>query len=150
MSTTVTNSITEAHQAIEARIAANWGFTPVQYPNVTGLVDGAEGAMLKEPPTNNPWMKVDVLYGDSFLASIAGGESGLTRNTGVIQLKIYAPKGDGMVRINELKGWARRIFSRFVGNGLACRASSAGPDLTEAGWLVGVVRTPFEFYETES
>lgn len=150
MSTTIANSITEAHQAIEARIAANWGFTPVQYPNVTGLVDGAEGAMLAEPPTDSPWLKVDVIYGDSFLNINAGGECGMNRNTGVIQLKVYMPRGKGMAKINELKGWARKIFSGFVGNGLHCAATSAGPDLTEAGWLVGVVRTPFEFYESES
>jgi hypothetical protein len=148
--TTIANSVTEAHEAIEARIAANWGFTPVQYPNKLGLQDGAETELLSQPVAGSPWLRVDVIYGDSFIASIAGGESGMNRNTGVIQLKVYVPRGEGMAQLNELKGWARQIFSRFVGNGLACRASSSGPDVIEAGWMVGVVRTPFEFYETES
>lgn len=149
MAWTVATAITNAHQAIEQRIAAQWvdgsgtQRTPIQWPAVDGIDN--LGTIETQPPTDAPWLKVDILQGDSFPFTF--GTVALNTNVAVIQLSVYVPRNNGMATLNEYKGYARAIFTRYVGNGLRCEASSVGPDLEERGYLIGIVRTKVEYEE---
>ena len=140
-------------KVIETRVRDLWKendipLTPIQYPSVLGLVD-IDGQIINASPTQAPWLKLDIQWGSTEEATISDTCS-LNRSVGVILLSIYVPANRGSLELDRLKGLARGIFSRYVGNGLRCRASSPGPDLPNAGWIVGIISTAFEFYENAS
>lgn len=140
----------DAREVIEARLAALWVSgvtprTPIQYPAVLGLID-TDGGVIMSPPTNAAWLKLDIVWGSTEEATFSVDGS-LNRNLGVIQMSLYVPANAGVGALETLKGHARVIFSRFVGSGIRCRASSPGPNFTDAGWMVGIVTTAFECYE---
>lgn len=144
--TTIENTIL---RVIESRIDTEWraaGRSAVQYPMVMGL-KGTDGLITNAPPTNAIWLKADIVPGETTEATFSQ-DCSMNRNTGVIQLAVYVPANQGTVTLATYKGYARAIFSRYVGNGLRCRASNWGPNLTDAGWIVGIVTTAFEFYES--
>jgi len=116
----------------------------IQYPGVLGLVD-TNGAVISAPPTNTPWLKLDIVNGDTFPATF-GGPVGLNRVIVLIQLSVFVPRNQGQQQINTLIGFAKAIFSRYQLSGLRCLESSV-IDLDGGGWLAKAARTPCEFYE---
>lgn len=148
----VAESQSKAQQAVETRIAAAWVDgplyrTPIQWPAVLGLKDVDKTTTIPAPPTNAPWLKVDIINGDTEPATF-GGTKGLNVTTAIIQLTIYAPRQCGLKQLNELAGLAKAIFSRqLTGDGIRPLASGFKMLPDEKGWIVGMVRTPFEYYE---
>lgn len=148
----VTESLVKAQQAVQARIVAQWidgplYRTPIQFPAVLGLVDVDKVAMIAAPPTNAPWLKVDVITGDTEPFSRCG-DHGMNVTTVIVQLTIYAPRQKGLKQLLELGGLAKAIFSRkFNADGLQPGASSFRLLPDEKGWIVGMVRTPIDFFE---
>ena len=133
---------------VEQRLEVEWVFggelrTPIQFPNVLGLRD-VDGQTIEKPPPESPWMQVDIIWGASTEATF--GTIALNENAALIQLSLYVPRNQGNWLLNHLVGCAARIFDRFHGQGLRCRSSSLGPDLPAAGYLSGIVRTPFVFF----
>ena len=145
-------SVEQARQAIqsavEQRVEVEWVSggvprTPIQFSDVLGLRD-VNGQMIQKPPAEAPWLQVDLLWGASLEATF--GTCALNINVALIQLSVFVPRNRGKGELNQLLGLAAKLFDRFHGNNLRCRASSLGPDLPGAGYLVGIARTPFEFY----
>ena len=130
---------------IEARIESEWidgdsdPLTVIAWP----LVEF-------EPPTNAAWLKVDILFGDSFARTVSGNNEGVNSNVGVIQLSVFAPKGQGAGALNTLTGKARDIFSRHTGGGLICQASGTGFQGIDGAWAYRTIRTNFQAYELVS
>lgn len=146
--TTIENTIS---RVIEARVAAEWQDsgtprTPIQYSGVLGLVD-ATGQIIPAPPTDAAWLRIDIIWGDTEEWTLPTSTGFLNRSTGLIQLTVFAPANQGTVALETYKGYAKAIFSRHQGSGLRCRASRT-ENLTNEGWLMGVVTTPFEIYES--
>ena len=139
---------------IEQRVLTEWVVSiggsrrsAIQFPGVNELL-AVDGSMLTEPPVDTPWLKVEIQWFETEPLTFAGGASGaLNRNTGAIVLKVFTPNGLGTSQLEQLKGHARKIFSRFHGDGLRCLASSPGPNLTEKSWMFGTITTNFEAYE---
>ena len=144
------NSLSEAHLAIQGRLATHWGFTPIQYPGVQGLVDGAQIAMLPEPPTNNPWIRLDFVDGASTRASIGGNYMGCFRRAGIAQVAVFVPMQEGANRLNELKEYVLTIFEGEMFSGVSCQRATLGPDRVEGGWLNGVVTVDFEYTRSKT
>lgn len=140
-----------AHQAIEARLVAQWVDgslyrTAIQFPGVLGLVDTDKTTIIATPPTNTAWLKLDVIHGDTEAATY-GGTSGSNLTVAIIQLTLFVPRQRGMAQMNELAGLARVIFNRYHANGLRCNASSFQLLPDDKGWMAGMVRTVCEYFE---
>lgn len=148
----VSESQSKVQQAIEARIVAQWidgplYRTPIQWPAVMGLVGKDKTTILSAPPTNEAWLKVDVINGETAPFS-RSGDNGMNKTLVIVQLTIYAPRQKGLKQLNELAGAAKAIFSRkFNADGLQPGASSFRLLPDERGQLVGMVRTPVEYFE---
>jgi len=148
MALTVEQARQAIQSAIEQRVEAEWvsgGIprTAVQFPDVLGLRD-INGQTIEKPPPESPWLQVDLIWGSSLEATF--GISALNENAALIQLSVFVPRNRGKGPLNQLVGYAAKIFDRFHGNNLRCRSSSLGPDLPGAGYLVGIVRTAVAFY----
>lgn len=130
---------------IEARIETQWvdddddPLTVIAWP----LVEF-------EPPINAAWLKVDILFGDSFARTVSGNNTGVNNNVGVIQLQVFAPKGKAAGALNTLTGKARKIFSRHSGGGLICQASGIALQGVNGAWAFRTIRTNFSAYELVS
>lgn len=144
MNVTPANYYSTVRAAVESRVAAQWVDGGGQPPSVISWPD-----VPFTVPTNAAWLKVSILFGDSFPTTICGNGSGLNRNVGSIQLQVYVPKGRGTgAQLDTLAGTARGIFSRFSGSGLLCGATrDANDPVTSGAWLVKTVTTPFEVQE---
>jgi hypothetical protein len=157
MAETISTILDSIRSVVEQKVLTDWVVTPggarrspIQFPGVNELLK-EDGTMMAEAPVDTPWLKVEIQWNDTEEVTFAGGSSGaLNRNSGTILLKVFAPNGQGTSQLEQWKGYARTIFSRFVGSGLRCRASGPGPNLPERAWLVGVIATPFECYESLS
>jgi hypothetical protein len=148
----VTESVTNAHRAVEARIVADWTDsgalrTPIQFPAVLGLLDTDGTTMLSTPPTGAAWLKVDILHGETEAHSRCG-DHGMNRGLLIVQLMIFVPRQRGLKELNSLAGYAKEIFSRkFNADGLLADASSFRVLPDDRGYLVGMVRTPIIYFE---
>jgi len=151
MSDTVSTITETIRRVIEERLEAAWVNgaalrTPIQYPGVTRLKN-TDGTLIDDPPTDSPWIKLEIQWSATVEATISVNQY-LNRNTGVIQISVYAPDGSGTSQLETFKGLARAVFSRFDGDGgLRCRASQPGPNYKDDPWLVGIIKTEFECYE---
>lgn len=141
---TPTNYVESLRSVIEQRIVAQW-----KDGSGNPLTDIAWPFGDYAPTPGTPWLKVDILYGQS--TPMTMGESrGLNLNVGSIQLQVYAPKGKGAGDVlNSLTGSARAIFSRYFGSGLRCGASSLLPPQFNNAWAIATVTTPFEAFELQ-
>lgn len=104
--------------------------------------------MIDAPISGQPWMKVDVINGDTDSFSRCG-DHGMNKVLVIVQLSIYSPRQKGMGALLQLAGYAKAIFSRkFNADGLQPGASSFR-ESSEAGsgWLRGIIQTPVEFFE---
>lgn len=141
---TPANYYSTVRAAVEQRVEAQWvdgnaaALTVISWPDVQFT-----------PPSNAAWLKVSILFGDSFPTTICGNGSGLNKNVGSIQLQVYVPKGRGTgAQLDTLAGTMRGIFSRFSGSGLLCGASrDANDPVTPGAWLTKTITTPFEVQE---
>jgi hypothetical protein len=136
---------------IEQRFIAQWTVSSayrcaVQFPSVLGLIDTDKTTILSEPPTDDDWLKLDIVDGDTEAAAYCPTH-GLNRVGGFIQLTIFSPKQAGDKQLFTLGGLAKAIFNRHLANGLRCEASSLEKITPEGGWNRAVARTPFEYYE---
>lgn len=143
---------------VESRLRALWVEspnvlrTPIQFPNVAGLVD-KNGTMLTHPPQQAPWLKLDIGWGEGRAATL--GTPALNELVGVIYLSIFVPSGTGTAALETLKGHARKIFTRYHGglstpvNDLRCQVTSAGSRTEQDGaWIYSVLSTRFYTFET--
>lgn len=132
----------EIRAVVDQRIASQW-----VDPDGNALTPIAWEGVVFEPPTDSSWLKVNLLFGDSFSSTYSGDGNGTNLNVGVIQLQVYAPKGNGPALLDALIGKARSIFSRYSGNGLICQASGELFAGSDGGWLYRTVRTIFYSHE---
>lgn len=122
--------------------------TAVKFQDANKL-ESATGEIDREPE-KLPWLKVDILWGDSFRDLTGPASQNL--NVGVVQLTLFYPKqfpaAPGAAGITKLADKVRTIFSNQFGDGVNFEASSLPqrpPD--ENQWKVAIVRTNFEFWE---
>ena len=100
------------------------------------------------PTPGTPWLKVDILYGQSTPMTM-GESEGLNLNVGSIQLQVYARKVKARVMFSIRLLAVRAIFSRYFGSGLRCGASSLLPPQFNNAWAIATVTTPFEAFELQ-
>jgi len=150
---------TQVTNAIVKRVGAQWvdvnGIprTAVKYPGVDEWLDYDKVTLLKVPPSELPWLRVEIsgLSGDPLTLF-----SALDKHAGTIFLSVFVPRQkaagpDGLIGEALLKqyvGFARAIFNRHNGRDdtpqqpYECLVSSSQRN-DEAGWLSAVVSTPF-------
>ncbi|SRR5581483_3109001 len=139
--------------AIESRLKTLWvdnsnnPRTPIQYPNVKGLVN-VDGSIIDRPPTDSAWLQLDILMGPSAIATIGQNGGGQNQCFGTVQLSVMGPKGNGTSALNLLVDYARAIFNRASFSGLLFRASSLPRQIPDDGCFRMIVNTPFDFYES--
>lgn len=148
MAETVANAVRVARAAIETKLRAEWIsggnlLTPIQWPNAAGWE--VIGGWNEQQPPNDPWLKVDILIGDTQPVTISTPK--LNRNVGLLQLTIFIPAAEGPGEMDELAGKAKAIFSRFFGSGLEFEAMAGPVTQQDDGQMSGVVTGTFFFYE---
>lgn len=149
MAETVEAATRAARAAIETRLRALWVtggsqlLTPIQWPNAAGW-ETATG-WSEQLPGNDPWLKVDIFFGDNLAVTL--GQTKLNRNVGTLQITIFIPAAEGAGEMDELAGKAKAIFSRFFGSGLEFEAMAGPVTQQEQGQMAGVVSGTFYFYE---
>jgi len=70
---------------------------PISWPNRTFT------------PPNGPWVKVIILGGDSFRISI-GGDTNVTRHTGILMLQIFDKVGNGDLTVRTMADSLSALF----------------------------------------
>ena len=157
MTDPIGSAINNARTVIEGLVRTRWTndagqlLTPVRFQDALKLESA--GGELEREPEKLPWLKVDILWGDSFAASFGPGS--LNRNVGVAQVTLFYPKhfpaAPGAAGVLGLADKARTIFAQKAEdecNGLLFQPSSL-PDRQpdEGAWKVSTIRTDFEFWE---
>lgn len=148
MAATVNASTRQARSAIETRLKAQWRnggnlLTPIQWPNASGWETA--GGWSEQMPANDPWLKVDVLFGDN--QAVTMGQVKLNRNVAILQLTLFFPRTEGAGELDEMAGTAKAIFSRYCGDGLEFEAMAGPVTQQEQGQMTGVLTGTFYFYE---
>lgn len=128
----------DAFAAIQRRIQENYGETPVAWP----------GRQFT-PPDEDPWVKVDVVWGEPVIDSIEGPDGVLVEIRGVLFISVFARPGPGDAQIYELIDTLRPIVHLVKAEGVKYAAASNGDAITTDpfGWRQATVRTPFEYEE---
>lgn len=124
-------------RVIEREIETKWGSTtPIAYPNVQFT-----------PPATGSWLKLDVVWGNGTLAT----KDSWNRTTGILQLAIFAPKGNGDGAGAALAELARTLFNRrrLASPDRAVMFGAASGPVTrfEESWRTFIITTPFQVEE---
>lgn len=120
-------------ESIEARMVANWFESePVEYENVPL---GRE--------TSNGFVRLVIINGDSGTHGM-GGNTLQARDTGMVSLQVFVPKGSGTKRSRELCDAFAAIFEHKRFNGITTYTASVAPSgMTGDKWLQVNVTVPF-------
>lgn len=118
--------------AVETVIAATWVATPIAWPNVAFV-----------PPVTGPWLRVDFLWGDGFIATKDGGSDVV----GILQLGVFGPKDEGDGDLYALAETARAMFNRLRMGDVSFEAASGPSTISEESWRAVVVSLPFTVQE---
>jgi hypothetical protein len=124
----VSTVIDSTSVAIEARVAAQWANDRIAWPNVH-----------YEPPDDDSWLAVDILWGDGFIQTKNG------RNTlvGVLNLRVYVPTGTGEGTLGQLCDDARDMINRLEVSGVRFDAPSGPRFSVDGKWRQGTVSCAF-------
>lgn len=136
------SAIETARKAIDDALEAGWvdsnsnAKTPISWPND-----------MLTPPDDGPFLAVDYLWGNAFMATKNG------RNTvaGVLSIDIYVPAHDGTGTLYEYADVLRNIFSR-ADAGAVSFAVPSGPRIIpndDSSHVRGNISTVFEVDETD-
>lgn len=122
---------------IEQEVEAKWGSTtPIAYPNVAFT-----------PPTTGSWLKLDFVWGTGTLVT----KDSWNRTTGLLQLAVFSPKGNGNGAGAALAEQTRAIFNRrrlaSPFRSVMFGASSGPVTRFEESWCSFVVTVPFQVEE---
>jgi hypothetical protein len=122
-------------QVIRTTFNTEW---PVQQPTVPYYFGGTR----IEPPSDSPWVLLDVMPGEQRQVSM--GSTRRFRRVGLIEVRIYVPAGSGDGLALELGDSVGAIFNGRTISGVICRATSviqAGPD---GAWMQYNASTPYQ------
>ena len=136
-------SFAEYANAIRERFAVQWfplrPTVPVAYDNTA--FDPAVDA--RDPDGNPaPWLRLTVLPGDGFQASL--GIPKVWRSTGIAVVQVFTPTGQGDGLANELADDAASVFRGVSLPGLIFRAPSLTRIGAEDAWYQINVSTPYQ------
>ena len=127
------SAIDTAQLAILAQFRTEWGTTTkIAWPN-KGFT----------PPDDEPWVELDILWGDGFLETM----NGRNRLYGIIQISVYGLRGEGRGALIGHCDTARDVFNRWDGSGVRCGAASAPKPVPDDEWDRAVISVPFEYEE---
>jgi len=133
------SAVDTANTAIHVRFDDQWGTTGwVSWPNVMPGVD--------KPPDKEPWVQLDVLWGDAFIDTMETTAS--NRMYGLIQITLYCPVGEGEAIAMGHVDTLRNIFNRWSGSGVVCGASSGPRRIPDEQWARYVIDTPFDLVDS--
>jgi hypothetical protein len=130
----------EAAKEIRQRFDANVAQVedvPVEYPNTPF-----------SPPKDETWMRMRILWGDSFQATL--GEAKRFRTPGVLEVQIFEPvqKGDGCSL--DLSDKIKSLFRSTTVNGITWRTPSLASVGRDEQWWQTNVSCPFYFDEVDN
>lgn len=134
-------SFDAARQAIETRFMAQWQTgSPLQLRTPVGF-DRHEFA----PPTDEASVRLTILPGDSFNASMGDPGSNLVRYSGVVMFQIFTPGGAGSKAAYDIADLIRPIFTNWrSGDGSVLFGTAAiGPIVEDPPFLMVPVSFPF-------
>jgi hypothetical protein len=134
-------TLPQAHSAIEVYFQDNWliADAPVQYDNASDKFT---------EPTDGPWAHFQVIFGDTRRASTCN--TAITyRQSGVAQLYIYVPRGQGAGVSYALAEKQREIFVNNLISDIEFAEGFISPPEPKANWFHNRVSIPFS-YTTQS
>lgn len=131
----MSSAVKTANLAILARIDGQWSATDVAWPNVDF-----------EPPDEDQWLRVDILWGDGFLETMASTSS--NRLYGFVQLTLFGPKGAGYGALMTNIDTARDILNRWSGSGVGFGATSGPRQVEDEQYAALMVSTPFDVVDS--
>jgi hypothetical protein len=119
-------------QYFENRFHDNWtdGTVDIKWDNVNYT-----------PQHGTSWLELTIVNGDSFLAGL--GNPNMDRHTGVLQITVNTPLGEGTSNGRTLAGEAAAIFSGQSFNGIICRKASITRIGERNNWFTYAVSVPY-------
>lgn len=102
-----------------------------------------------EPPKGQTSVRLTILNGDGFNASLGDPGNNIVRYVGVLAFQIYAPGGVGSDATRELIDLLRPIFTNWRSGTLLFKAMNVGTAIDLAPFLMTPVNFPFERDEYE-
>jgi hypothetical protein len=118
--------------------------TEVCYPNI------------KFQAPDEPWIRVDVLWGDAFMVSMGTttNDTGSNQVVGVIQVGVFARKGAAGAATNALVDDVRDMLNRLrlsdALSGIQLGAVSGPTSLQDEEWWSVALRVPFDMFEVSA
>lgn len=120
--------------AIETRMKANWTETGLAYENVDFT-----------PPTNESWVKIHVIEGDSVKHDLITR----VRSIGLVDIQIFTPLLGGAQEARRLAGLLMPIWNRAQVGGIMFRTPSVQRvGDTKDGWYQVNFSVPYYWDET--
>lgn len=128
---------TDARTAITTRFLAGFTVMPVR----------VEGEEFQIPKTGR-WCALYLREGGSDLITL-GGPTRLTRNLGLINIQLYAPRNEGLGGLATVGVQAGKVFELQEFSGVLCRAAVSKSMGEEGQWTRRDVDVPFQWDRIE-
>lgn len=125
-------------RSVVSRFESSWaGLTPVEYPNVSFT-----------PPNQTAWVRLSLLPGAEYQASMALTGGRIFRSAGVVDVSIFVPIGTAIEDAAALADAAAAVFRGTSFDGLVFRAPSFILVGISGGWYQTNVSIPYYRDET--
>ena len=130
-------SFEDERVAVEAKMAAEYSSTTVQYENIPF-----------SQPTDTAWVSLTILSGGGNVDSIGSGTGRLERFSGVIQIDIYVPEDGGTKAARDIADLVHAIFdNKQFSSGSSGTITTRVPSYStlgvEGGWHHSVVSVAY-------
>ena len=119
-------------RSIETRFAANYSATPIAYANVPF-----------EPPSNSPWVRLTVNYGDGLAGSLGWPNNVLRRDNGLIVIQVFVPVETGSQAAMALIDQIYPIYEHTLFDDIVPATASVSATGVSDGWQQFNVTIPF-------
>lgn len=118
----MTSTYNDVRAVIEGRIATEMANSPsyeVAYSNVAFT-----------PPTDAPWLSVQVNFGDNSYATLQAPTTGINRQSGVLVVNIFGDVGIGAASVYTIAERVKDLFDRKTVNDVIFDAASGPSQIT--------------------
>ena len=102
----MTSTYNDVRAVIEGRIGTEMANSPayqVAYPNPAFT-----------PPTDAPWLSVDIEFGDNTYVTLLAPTTGRNRQSGVLTVNIFADVGTGAAAAYTIAERVKDLFDREI------------------------------------
>lgn len=116
-------------------------FTAVDKDNLRIENQPTRDGMPFKPPSNQPWCRVHVNYGDSGIASIGNGPN--IRDYGFISIQCFAPLNTGTITVAAMCDEWRELLQSYTVSHLEIYKVHAPRSIEDKDFYAKIIRAEF-------